>query len=91
MTRRKSKKEEIVQSSMRLPKRLWEALDLVSRLDGSSMAQTVEQAVIFHCQNAARTFGKLYPEFEKEISAKLNPFTAIGRMQQELKKKGGKP
>lgn len=73
---------------MRLPKRLWEALDLVARVDGSSMAQTVEQAVIQYCQVAARTFGKGDRDFEKKILDKLHPFTSIGRMQQELK--GGK-
>ena len=45
----KKKKEEMIQSTMRLPKPLWKTLNRVAASKRLSMQQTVERAVAEYC------------------------------------------
>jgi hypothetical protein len=49
MTKRRQVKEEIVQSTMRIPRRLWKRINKVAEMKRLSMAQTVERALFFYC------------------------------------------
>lgn len=49
MARRGKRKEAIVQSTMRIPRSLWQRINKVADMKRLSMAQTVERALLFYC------------------------------------------
>jgi hypothetical protein len=49
MTKHRKTKEVIVQSTMRIPRSLWQRINKVADMKRLSMAQTVERALLLYC------------------------------------------
>jgi hypothetical protein len=49
MTRPRKTKEQMVQSTMRIPRSLWKRINQVAEMKRLSMAQTVERALLMYC------------------------------------------
>jgi hypothetical protein len=54
MVKAKPKKEVIIQSSLRIPKPLWERINRIATSKRLSMAQAVIQAIAEYCDREGR-------------------------------------
>jgi hypothetical protein len=81
MTKHRKTKEAIIQSTMRIPRSLWQRINKIADIKRLSMAQTVESALLFYCY----VNGEL--PFDFEPVQKTDWKLALDELQRAEKKK----